>query len=170
MFYSDKWQMWKAYIDPKTCLTCRYNNGKIFGIDEVILPGRPPVHFRCRCHMQWLEVKLAGTATNKGVDGADWYLINYGELPDHYITKKEAYLLDWRPNEGNLNDIAPECMIGGDIFENRRGQLPEAPGRIWYEADINYEGGFRGNDRIVFSNDGLVFGTYDHYETFVEIK
>lgn len=49
------------------------------------------------------------------------------------------------------------------------GHLPSAPGRIWYEADINYYEGYRGNDRILFSNDGLIFVTYDHYKTFLSI-
>ena len=52
---------------------------------------------------------------------------------------------------------------------NRREALPAEPGRIWYEADINYSGGFRGAERILYSNDGLLFASYDHYETFVEL-
>jgi len=59
--------------------------------------------------------------------------------------------------------------IGGDIYANRNNHLPISPGRVWYEADINYTGGFRGTSRLVYSNDGLIFATYDHYKTFVEI-
>ena len=65
--------------------------------------------------------------------------------------------------------MLPGKMITKGIYKNRNGHLPSAPGRIWYEADINYDGGYRGNDRILFSNDGLVFVTYDHYLTFEEI-
>ena len=60
-------------------------------------------------------------------------------------------------------------MIGGNVYKNREGKLPGQPGRIWYEADINYTGGFRTHDRILYSNDGLIFVTYDHYQTFYEI-
>jgi hypothetical protein len=60
-------------------------------------------------------------------------------------------------------------MIFGGIYENRNRHLPFVPGRIWYEADINYIGGLRGLERILFSNDGLIFVTYDHYLTFYEI-
>ncbi|MCI5801214.1 MAG: hypothetical protein MR014_03355 [Oscillospiraceae bacterium] len=34
---------------------------------------------------------------------------------------------------------------------------------------MNYTWGFRGTDRILFFNDGLIFVTYDHYLTFYEI-
>lgn len=44
-----------------------------------------------------------------------------------------------------------------------------AEGRVWYEADINYTGGYRRRHRILYSNDGLIFVTYDHYETFWEV-
>lgn len=60
-------------------------------------------------------------------------------------------------------------MIGGNIYRNNEGRLPDAPGRIWYEADINYQYGFRNGHRILYSNDGLIFATYDHFWTFVEI-
>ena len=60
-------------------------------------------------------------------------------------------------------------MLFKGIFYNKNGHLPVAPNRVWYEADINYEFGYRGTQRILFSNDGLIFVTYDHYDTFVEI-
>ncbi|MBQ3085849.1 MAG: hypothetical protein IJC45_00790 [Clostridia bacterium] len=60
-------------------------------------------------------------------------------------------------------------MIYNGVYNNSNGHLPQASGRIWYEADINYKVGPRNSQRIVWSNDGLVFVTYDHYETFYEI-
>ena len=62
-------------------------------------------------------------------------------------------------------------MIGSfdDIYRNKDGHLPNAQGRIWYEADINYIDGKRNAQRIVWSNDGLIFASYDHYKTFCEI-
>ena len=94
------------------------------------------------------------------------YLMLYGHLPDNFITKKEAQALGWDSREGNLWDVAPGMSIGGDVFGNREGLLPGKKGRVYYECDIDYEGGYRGGKRIVFSNDGLIYYTQDHYETF----
>lgn len=74
--------------------------------------------------------------------------------------------MGWRKWKGNLRKIIPGATIGGDVYANREKKLPEKAGRIWYEADINYTGGFRNGHRIVYSNDGLIFATYDHHETF----
>ena len=91
------------------------------------------------------------------------------ELPPNYISEEEAKKMGWQSSLGNLDKAAPGRVIGGKIFMNRREALPAEPGRIWYEADINYSGGFRGTERILYSNDGLLFASYDHYETFVEL-
>ena len=97
------------------------------------------------------------------------YLETYGELPDNYLTKKEAMALGWNSKEGNLWEVADGMSIGGDKFGNREGLLPKEKGRVYYECDIDYEGGFRNSKRIVFSNDGLIYYTEDHYESFEEI-
>lgn len=94
----------------------------------------------------------------------------FGELPDNYLTKDEAYDLGWEPDQGNLDQVAPGMSIGGDYFGNFEERLPDSPGRSYYEADINYDGGYRGPKRLVFSDDGLYFYTSDHYETFDEVK
>ena len=94
------------------------------------------------------------------------FIIREGKLPDHYITKQQAFDLGWVPNQGNLQDIAPGKWIGGDIFHNSEGKLPTKPGRVWREADINYKGGLRGAERLLYSNDGLFYKTVDHYQTF----
>ena len=98
------------------------------------------------------------------------YLKENGELPDYYITKKEAQKKGWVAKEGNLCEVLPGRAIGGDIFTNREKTLPVKNGRIWYEADINYNCGRRNAQRIVYSNDGLIFVTHDHYKNFEEIK
>ena len=98
------------------------------------------------------------------------YLKENGKLPDYYITKKEAQSEGWTAREGNLCEVLPGRAIGGDIFTNREKTLPVKKGRIWYEADINYECGRRNAERIVFSNDGLIFVTHDHYKNFQEVK
>ena len=72
--------------------------------------------------------------------------------------------------KGNLDEVANGKAIGGNIYYNDNGNLPQKDGRTWYEADINYTSGFRGNERILYSNDGLIFVTYDHYKTFYVIS
>jgi hypothetical protein len=91
-----------------------------------------------------------------------------GRLPSHYVRKGEARDLGWRPGS-DLCDSAPDRTIGGDRFQNREGRLPDAPGRQWFEADLDFDCGRRGAKRLVFSNDGLIFVTTDHYESFTEV-
>lgn len=91
-----------------------------------------------------------------------------GRLPDHYVTKREAEALGWRPGS-DLCAVAPDRVIGGDRFHNREGRLPDARGRRWFEADLDFACGRRGAKRLVFSDDGLIFVTLDHYESFVEV-
>lgn len=97
------------------------------------------------------------------------YLREHQQLPPNYITKEEASELGWVAAEGNLHIVAPGKSIGGDRFGNREGLLPNAEGRVWYEADIDYESGTRNAKRIVFSNDGLIYMTTDHYASFTDI-
>lgn len=93
------------------------------------------------------------------------YLYTYEELPENFITKKEARELGWEG--GSLEPYAPGMCIGGDYFGNYEGNLPEAEGRKYYECDIDTLGAkSRGAKRIVYSNDGLIYYTEDHYETF----
>ncbi len=77
--------------------------------------------------------------------------------------------MGWVPALGNLHEIAPGKMLTKGVFRNKEEKLPLLPGRVWQEADINYSKGLRGRSRVLFSNDGLLFVTYDHYETFLEI-
>lgn len=105
-----------------------------------------------------------GTYTSKEEVAA--YIYEYGHLPDNFITKKEAKALGWVSKEGNLAEVAPGMSIGGDYFGNYEGLLPEEDGRDYYECDIDSDGGYRGAKRIVFSNDGLIYYTEDHYESF----
>lgn len=97
------------------------------------------------------------------------YLHLYQELPPNYLTKKEAENLGWDNRKGNLWEVAPGASIGGSKFGNYEKRLPEKSGRQYYECDIDYEGGYRNAKRIVYSNDGLVYYTEDHYETFEQL-
>lgn len=93
------------------------------------------------------------------------YLHTYGHLPSNYITKKEARELGW--DGGSVEKYAPGKCIGGDYFGNYEKQLPTESGRSYSECDINTLGkSGRGAERIIYSNDGLVYYTGDHYETF----
>ncbi|WJE67227.1 S-layer homology domain-containing protein (plasmid) [Bacillus mycoides] len=105
-----------------------------------------------------------------GFDEVAKYVKEHKKLPDNYITKDQAESLGWVKKKGNLHKVAPGKSMGGDIFANKEGLLPAAPGRTWYEADVNYISGYRGNDRILYSSDGLVYKTSDHYKTLTEIK
>ena len=110
------------------------------------------------------DISEDGTYTSKEDVAA--YLHQYGHLPSNFITKKEAKKLGWVSSEGNLREVAPGMSIGGDYFGNYEGNLPEADGRDYHECDIDSDGGYRGAKRIVYSNDGLIYYTEDHYETF----
>ena len=90
------------------------------------------------------------------------------KLPDYYITKNKARDHGWDAAKGNLCDVLPGRAIGGDVFSNREKRLPAKKGRTWYEADLNYNCGHRNSQRILFSNDGLVYVTHDHYKTFTQ--
>jgi len=116
-----------------------------------------------------------GESTSSTIEENGWYysaedvslyLYTYGELPENFITKSEARKLGWEG--GSVETVAPGYAIGGDRFGNREGFLPEADDRTYYECDIDTCGKTsRGAKRIVYSDDGLIFYTEDHYESFV---
>ena len=98
------------------------------------------------------------------------YLATYEELPDNFLTKSEAEKKGGDNRKGNLDKVAPGCSIGGNRFGNYEGILPDAKNRKWTECDINYEGGYRGGERICFSTDGLIYYSDDHYATFTKVE
>ena len=94
------------------------------------------------------------------------FLVTYGELPCNFITKNEARDLGWEG--GSVEKYLEGAAIGGDKFGNREGILPKADGRQYYECDIDTDGqNSRGAKRLVYSNDGLIYYTEDHYESFI---
>ena len=93
------------------------------------------------------------------------YLHTYGRLPSNFLTKDQARALGWK--SGSVERYKAGAAIGGDRFGNREGLLPNAAGRQYYECDIDTNGqSSRGAKRIVFSNDGLIYYTDDHYRSF----
>ncbi|AOV95904.1 ribonuclease N [Edwardsiella hoshinae] len=98
------------------------------------------------------------------------YLRAHRQLPDYYITKRQARAAGWDPAQGNLCQVLPGRAIGGDRFANREGRLPQQADRIWREADVNYRCGRRQADRVLYSNDGLIYVTRDHYRHFIRME
>ena len=162
---SFKWYIRRAILDITTCGMCRKLHGHIYTKEEAKLL-KIPLHLFCRCSLEGIGIIAPGEATEEGNNGADVTLFYSKELPDKYITKNQAQNIGWKPKKGNLAEIAPGKSIGGDVYKNHDGRLPQSNGRIWYEADINYSSGFRGSVRIFYSNDGLIFVSYDHGQTF----
>ncbi|MFG1172557.1 ribonuclease domain-containing protein [Erwiniaceae bacterium CAU 1747] len=98
------------------------------------------------------------------------YLRQHQRLPDYYIRKSEARRQGWDPSRGNLCHVLPGKAIGGDRFSNREGGLPDKAGRKWFEADVNYQCGRRGSDRMLWSSDGMIYVTRDHYRHFQQVN
>lgn len=108
---------------------------------------------------------LPEDGTYSSRDDVALYIHTYGHLPGNFITKKEARELGW--SGGSVEDYAPGKCIGGDHFGNYEGLLPEKSGRSFTECDIDTLGSSgRGAKRIIFSNDGLIYYTDDHYASF----
>lgn len=111
------------------------------------------------------EAPVAEDGIYDSKDEVALYIHLYGHLPSNYITKKEAQELGW--TGGSLEPYAPGKCIGGDYFGNYEHQLPTKKGRTYHECDIGTLGrSSRGAKRIVYSNDGLIYYTGDHYEHF----
>ncbi|MBP5416838.1 MAG: ribonuclease [Clostridiales bacterium] len=111
------------------------------------------------------EAKIDENGEYTSKDDVALYIHTYGHLPKNFVTKNEARAKGWEG--GSLEDYFPGASIGGDKFGNREGALPKKSGRTYTECDIDTKGKkSRGAKRIVFSNDGLIYYTDDHYETF----
>jgi len=116
-----------------------------------------------------LKMDLKTTeAANELVDS----LRNTGQLPQNYVNKAEAMANGWKPGKA-LNNTTPNGQIGGDVFENSTNLLPSAPGRVWHEADVGLSNTMsRSNQagtRLLYSDDGLLYITTDHYRTATSI-
>ncbi len=164
---SANYKQWVSIEDLKRCIICASYHGKIWFMAE-IPEIEPPVHPNCRCVIEAMKAIAAGTATINGMNGADWCLKYEDKLPDYYISESEIKALGWKKGKWPSNFASGKTFTRG-VYKNFNNHLPNANSRVWYEADINYKTGKRNNQRIVWSNDGLIFVTYDHYETFYEI-
>lgn len=152
---------------------CRFD----FDLDDIIDSGLQIVTFTdTKAEITTDEITeketAAVTIAEDGVytskDDVAFYIYLYGKLPSNFITKEDAKKLGW-PG-GGLDGYADGKCIGGDRFGNYDGKLPKKQGRKYYECDIDTLGAdSRGDKRIVYSNDGLIFYTGDHYETFEQL-
>ena len=137
-----------------------------FGLDVDIPEAAEPVYpgeYVQEITKETLQLDPDGSYTTK--EDVALYLYTYGCLPSNFITKEEARELGWEG--GGLDDYAYGKCIGGDRFGNYEGLLPDEGGRTWTECDIDtMHQDSRGAKRIVFSNDGLIYYTNDHYESF----
>lgn len=112
-------------------------------------------------------IREDGSYTSR--DEVALYLRTYGKLPKNFISKKEAEEQGFRFGEGDFGEAFPGMSVGGSRFGNYDGKLPDKSGRRYYECDIDYTGGRRNAKRLVYSNDGLIFYTEDHYKTFTQL-
>ena len=130
-------------------------------LEEEIESTKPLEENQPQQQEQFPVIDENGSYTSK--DDVALYIHTYGHLPNNFITKNEARELGWEG--GSVEDYARGCSIGGDRFGNYEGILPE--GKKYTECDIDTLGkSSRGAKRIVFSNDGCIYYTDDHYETF----
>jgi Pre-toxin TG/ribonuclease len=115
-------------------------------------------------YAKYKEVLKATELANPLVDS----LRQTGRLPSNYVSKTVAMQKGWAPGKA-LNNYVPGGQIGGDVFKNTSNVLPNAPGRVWYEADVGLSNTMsrskQPGTRLLYSNDGLMYITTDHYKT-----
>jgi len=136
-----------------------YNN---FIADQKAENTKPAVEYGSSSGNQEISAPTIDELTNetKVIE----YVKQHHQLPDYYLTKNEARKQGWNPAKGNLCDVLPGKAIGGDSFSNREKTLPQ--GVHYFEADVNYHCGNRNADRIVFTENGDVYLTKNHYKSF----
>ncbi|WP_299447013.1 ribonuclease domain-containing protein [uncultured Phascolarctobacterium sp.] len=114
------------------------------------------------------KLKISEGAAYTDKEHVAAYINQFAKLPHNYITKNQAKKLGWQ-TKGTLDKVAPGKSIGGDRYGNYEGKLPKKSGRTWQECDIDYVRGNRNAKRIVYSNDGLIYYTSDHYKNFTKL-
>jgi hypothetical protein len=137
-----------------------------------LLTGTPPkagdVPANAARHARLLEVLKVTELANPLVES----LRTTGALPKNFVTKAEAALKGWQPGKA-LGNSVPSGQLGGDIFANSTKVLPEAKGRVWFEADVGLSSAMsrakQPGTRLLYSNDGLLFVTADHYKSVHQI-
>lgn len=112
------------------------------------------------------NTSISENAETDQKDEVALYIHEYDHLPSNYMTKKEARKHGWEA--GALSKLLPGKSIGGDKYGNYEETLPVED--TYYECDIDTQGKTsRGKKRIVYSEDGDIWYTDDHYETFEQL-
>lgn len=116
-------------------------------------------------------VEESGLYTTK--DSVAAYLCKFDKLPGNYVGKNEGKKL-YESKTGNTFDkwnfnpwTTIGVMIGGDIFGNNEGLLPEGS---YHEADVDYFDESRGNKRLVYASDCVIYYTSSHYKSFTQLE
>lgn len=173
-----KWAWWIGAIGLLICLAgCQAVPSKdstqapnpSMSAPEIASPVTPAAPDQSHPGSGTVEVTVNRGQSYSTRDEVAAYIHQYHVLPPNYITKQEAQKLGWDNTKGNLWQVTDHKSIGGDVFSNREGLLPKASGRQYFECDVDYYGGYRGAKRIVYSNDGLIFYTDDHYTSFSKL-
>ena len=129
--------------------------------DDVYVYGRP-VGVPSSVH-----VEEDGEYTS--MEEVSLYIHLYGHVPPNFVSKTKARRAGWIADQGNLQDVLPGMSIGGGGWHNDERVMPGSPDDQWFECDIDYEGGYRNAQRLVYSDNGMIFYTEDHYESFARI-
>ncbi len=133
---------------------------------EDVKTGEPPVSSAEVNEEQAGEPAIDREGAYTSAEDVALYLHTYEELPGNFMTKKEAKSLGW--SGGGLDDVAYGMCIGGDYFGNYEGLLPED--KDYHECDIDtLHQKSRGAKRLIYSEDGYIYYTADHYESFTQM-
>lgn len=139
---------------------------KLFSVDEKGQPLESDIIKKVEIANSY-NIDENGNYTSK--EEVALYIHTFKKLPNNFISKSTAISYGWDSKKGNLNDVLPGMSIGGNEYFNYDKILPVSEERKYYECDIDYKDGFRSGKRIVYSNDGLIFYTEDHYKTFEQL-
>lgn len=149
----------------------RFRNLLALLLALVLTLGLSPAHGKATTiEISAADYPVTQSGSYSSMEEVAVYIATYGKLPQNFLTKSQAEALGWDNREGNLHKVAPGCAIGGNRFGNYERVLPDKQGRKWTECDINYRSGYRNGERICFSNDGLIYYSNDHYNTFTRIN
>ena len=85
-----EWANWMSQLSIRTCRSCVEFHGTIVSLDVVENRYEVEAHPNCKCVYVPMRTKTAGSATYKGIDGADMHLMIHRQLPNYYVTKKIA--------------------------------------------------------------------------------
>lgn len=92
------------------------------------------------------------------------YLIEYGQLPNNFITKgsQETWMV-----RRQFRTLRPRQMYWRRLFWQLRKSSPVVSGRTYHECDIDtLNAKSRGAKRIIYSDDGQIYYTDNHYKSF----